>query len=114
MAITQLEPHRIVLTDESVIVLDYDVTAGEPYRFVYYSRSLKKEHGKPLTQAKFDDLVRRQILPRGYHTSWKRTALTCKHLSQGLMEIAERIPGSFDAVAVENYIRGTGWGRELP
>lgn len=102
---------RVVLRDESVIVFDH---TGEYYRIAHYRRRSSKSELAHISAAKFDDLVRRGLLPAGYHTSWTRVTVTDTDLKRGIELAFQSSRSSLDADEVIRYLRNLPWGRELP
>lgn len=110
-AATETRVYHVVLSDESVLAFDH---GGEFYRLVRYKRIKPSEGLEHISAAKFDDLVRRGILPRGYHTNWTRYVVADKRLLDGLRLLFKAGRSSLDAAEVERYIRQMSWGNELP
>lgn len=111
MAATQTKPRHVKLADGSVIVFDRE---NNYYRLVHYKRRIRADGLPPISAAKFDDLVRRGILPRGYHTGWTRVVTLDKRLDDGIKELLKAAKSNLDAGEVHRYIRAMPWGRELP
>lgn len=103
--------HVVKLRDEAVLVLDRE---NDMYRLVLYRRRKNTDKGGRLTEAYFDDLVRREILPRGYHTSWFRVSARHVNLGIGLAHLIEAAKTTHDPYEIQTFIRSTGWGKDLP
>lgn len=105
------ELHRVELADNSVLIFNHD---GNEYRIALYRRRRPNDKGGELDSSYFDDLVRRELLPRGYYTGWFRVATAHKTFAIGLARAYEAANLNLDPYITEKYIRSTSWGCELP
>lgn len=109
--VAAMDMHHVTLSDGSVVALDH---TGEYYRLVHYRRRRPGDGFAHITASRFDDLVRREVLPRGYHTAWYRVSTKDTELKRGLQEVLKASKSSYDPLEVYAFIKTTAWGRELP
>lgn len=101
---------HVTLNDNSVIVVGRDETHYVVVRYMRRSEKVKAAH---IPANKFDDMVRRGILPRGYHTNWARATARNKDLTGALRELGTHPYPTYNADEVRFYISVTRWGADL-
>lgn len=105
------DPHRIDLVNGAILVLSWN---GEIVRVAHYRRRKPNDNAPSIETGRFNDLVARNLLPRGLRTDWSRATGKATTLRWALNAVFTADEQRRYAEDVVRYVRSVGWGKDVP